>query len=182
MQRRRPARDLQARRDRRGGLHQRPAEHHDAGVAPRVAGQVAHRRREHAVGVGEARLQAQDERGVEDVLARRAEVHEGRGARVRASDLLGERLDQRNRQRAGALAFAGQRLGGQAQIRAGRGDDPRGLRRDDAGVGLGVGERALEVEHRPHERLGGQRLGERVAREAPADEVHGDRRSRARTR
>ena len=111
MKRRGPARDLQACRDRRGGLHERPAEHHDAGVAPRMTGQPAHRRGEDAVGVGEARLQAQDQRGIEDVLARRAVVHEGGRARVRASDVLGERLDQRDRQRARTLALAGQRLG-----------------------------------------------------------------------
>ncbi len=70
----------------------------------------------------------------------------------------------------------------QAQIATGRGDDARGLVGDDAGVSLGLGQRALEVEHRPHERVGGQRLRERVTREAPADEVHGDRRSRVRTR
>ena len=170
---RRPARDLHAGRDRRGGLHERPAEHHDAGVAPRVAGQAAHRRREHAVGVGEAGLQAQDQRGVEHVLARRAVVHEGRRARVGASDPLGERLHQRHRQRARALPLAGQRLGRQAQIGTGRGDDARGLLGDDAGVAFGLGQRALEVEHRPYERVGGERLRERVAREAPADEVHG---------
>jgi len=50
------------------------------------------------------------------------------------------------------------------------------------GLAFGLGQRALEVEHRPHECLGGERLSERVAREAPADEVHGYRRSRARTR
>ncbi len=111
VERRRPARDLQAGRDRRGGLHERPAKHHDAGMAPRMTGQAAHRRGEDAVGVGEARLEAQDQRGVEDVLARRAVVHEGRCARVRASDVLGERLDQRDRQRARTLALAGQRVG-----------------------------------------------------------------------
>jgi hypothetical protein len=66
----------------------------------------------------------------------------------------------------------GLRLRRELQICADRGDDPRSLRRDDAGVGLGAGKGALEVEHRAHERLRGQRLDERIARKAPTDEVH----------
>ena len=124
------------------------------------------------VGVGEARLQAQDQRGIEHVLARRAVVHEGRRARVGARDLLGEGFDQRNRQRAGLLALGGQRVGRQTQLRARGGDDPGGVRRDDTGVGLGGGQRALEVEHGAHERLGGERLDEGLAGEAAADDVH----------
>ena len=53
---------------------------------------------------------------------------------------------------------------------------------NEAGDGFGGGQRALEVEHRPHERLGGQRLSEGITREAAADEIHADRRSRARSR
>ncbi len=182
VERGRPARDLHAGRDRGGGLHECAAEHHDAGVTPGVASQAAHRRRQHVVGLGEAGFQAEDESGVEHILARRAVVHEGRRAPVGAGDLLGERLHQGNRQRARPLPVAGQPLRCRAQLGTGGRDDARGLRGDDAGVAFGLGQRALEVEHRPHERVGGQGLHERVAREAPADEVHGDRRPGVSTR
>ena len=180
VERGRPPSNLQPGRDRRGGLHQGTAEHHRAGVAARVADQPARRRRQDAVGVGETRLQAQDQRGVEHVLARRAVVHERRRARVDLGDVLGERSDERHRERARALGLGGERVGRRAQVGADPGDDVRGLRRHDAGVGLGGGQRALEIEHRADERLGGQRLGECVAREAAADDVH--ERSRARAR
>jgi hypothetical protein len=79
------------------------------------------------------------------------------------------------------LLSAASASGDRPQIGAGLGDDLGGFRRYQTGFGLGAGERALEVEHRPHERLGGERPGERLAREAAADDVQG-RRSRARSR
>jgi hypothetical protein len=182
VERRRPARDLHAGRDGRGRLHEGPPEHHRARVAMGVTDQAAHGGRQHAVGVGEAGLQAEDQGGVEHVLARRAVMDERRRAGVGAGDVLRECLDQRNGQRARPLALGGQRLRRQAQIATGPGDDARGVLRNDADVALGEGERALEVEHRPHERLGGQRPGERVTREAPADEIHDDRRPGTRAR
>ena len=162
MKRRRPARDLQAGRDRRGRLHERPAEHDDPGVASGVAGQTTHRDAQDAVGIGQTGLEAQDQRGVEHVLARRAVVHEGRCPRVGASDVLGQRLDQRNGQRPRPLRFGGQCLGLQAQVRTDLGDDPRRVLGDDADLRFGAGQSALEVEHGAHERLAGERLGERV--------------------
>ena len=182
MERRRPARDLEPGRDRRGGLHERSAQHHDARVAPGMIAEPTDGRGENAVGVGETRLHAEDQGGIEDVLARRPVVHEGCRACVGPRDLLREGLDQRHRQRARPLALARDRFWRRPQIRARFRDDARGLGGNDAGVGFGLGERALEIEHRPHERFGRQRPSERIASEAPSDDVHGDPRSLVRAR
>ena len=111
----------------------------------------------------------QDERGAAAELA-------GRSGDAHGGAHLGRKRigpDERDPQRARTLALAGQRLGLWVQVGTGLGDDPRGVLGNDANIALRARQRALEVEHRPHERLGGKRLREHVAREAAADDVLG---------
>ena len=94
---RRPSGDLEAERDRRGGLQQRPPQHHRGCVPFR---EIPQRTVEPSVVGGDRHprlLEEQHQRGVGDVLAGGSPMHVGGAGRIDEMNALAQCLDERDR-------------------------------------------------------------------------------------
>ena len=169
---RRPSGDLEAERDRRGRLQQRPPQHHRRCVPFR---EVPQRTVEPSVVGGDryARLlEEQHQRGVGDILAGGSPMHIGGAGRIDEMNALAEGLDKRNRGRGVSARGPGDRRGVEAAAERGLGNRARGCRGNHAGGGRGPRQRALELEHRRDDAVVGENRGQMVGRGEAVEEAH----------
>jgi hypothetical protein len=116
----------------------------------------------HATGEGEQafrrRPKAQDNAGVDHVLAGGAEMHVARRVRRHRRHLRGEFLDERDGERAGPARGGRKRGGVEAGASGDVSDRPRCRIRNDASPGGGTRERSFEARHRGEQALVRERL------------------------
>ena len=133
---------LQPERHRQRVLHQRARHRERAAVAAGQRGEALDRE----VEIGQQRVdrgaQFQHQRGVDDILAGGAPMHEIGRLRVARGDRLRQRLDHGDGDVAGGRLRLDQRRDVVVLGVAGLADRGRAGRRDDADRGLGAGQRA----------------------------------------